>query len=246
MHLSPDQMIFWQYGVFKLNATIAFTWALMLVLAGGSRLITRKLSTGLERSRWQNLLEMVVTGISKQIEEVGLSQPRKYLGFLGTLFLFVATASICTVIPGYEPPTASLSTTAALALCVFVAVPFFGIEEQGVRNYLKSYTKPTFIMLPFNIISELSRTLALAVRSVRQHDERGDDYWHPTHDYALHLPDHHDGARSAHRHGAGLHLQHPGSGVHRGRRRGSVSPSLNPCKPFQHELRQHKETLWTT
>ena len=59
MHLSPDQMIFWQYGVFKLNATIAFTWALMLVLAGGSRLITRKLSTGLERSRWQNLLEIV-------------------------------------------------------------------------------------------------------------------------------------------------------------------------------------------
>ena len=137
---------------------------LMLVLAVGSRLITRKLSIGLERSRWQNLLEIVVTGIEKQIEEVGLSQPQKYLGFLGTLFLFIAAASLCTVIPGYEPPTGSLSTTAALALCVFVAVPFFGIEEQGVGNYLKSYTKPTFIMLPFNIISELSRTLALAVR----------------------------------------------------------------------------------
>jgi F-type H+-transporting ATPase subunit a len=68
------------------------------------------------------------------------------------------------VIPGYDPPTASLSTTTALALSVFVAVPFFGIEEQGVRSYLKSYTKPTVIMLPFNIISELSRTLALAIR----------------------------------------------------------------------------------
>ena len=164
MHLSPDQIVFWQYGFFKLNATILFTWALMLVLAGGSRLITRTLSTGLERSRWQNLLEIVVTAIEKQIEEVGLSQPQKYLGFLGTLFLFVATASLCTVIPGYEPPTASLSTTAALALCVFVAVPFFGIEEQGVLDYLRSYMRPTFIMLPFNIISELSRTLALAVR----------------------------------------------------------------------------------
>jgi F-type H+-transporting ATPase subunit a len=164
MHLSPDQVIFWQHGIFKLNATIVFTWALMLVLAGGSRLITRKLSIGLERSRWQNLLEILVTGIQKQIEEVGLSDPRKYLGFLGTLFLFVAFASLCTVIPGYEPPTASLSTTAALALCVFVAVPFFGIEEQGIGNYLKSYAKPTLIMLPFNIIGELSRTLALAVR----------------------------------------------------------------------------------
>ena len=164
MRLSPDEMIFWQYGFFKLNATIVFTWGLMLVLAVGSKLITRKLSTGLKRSRWQNLLEIVVTGIEKQIEEVGLSQPKKYLGFLGTLFLFVATASLCTVIPGYEPPTGSLSTTAALALCVFVAVPLFGIEEQGVGSYLKSYVKPTFIMLPFNIISELSRTLALAVR----------------------------------------------------------------------------------
>jgi F-type H+-transporting ATPase subunit a len=164
MHLSPDQIIFWQHGFLKLNATIVFTWGLMLVMAGGSRLITRKLSIGLERSRWQNLLEIVVTAIEKQIEEVGLSQPQKYIGFLGTLFVFVGAASLCTVIPGYEPPTASLSTTTALALCVFVAVPFFGIEEQGVRDYLRSYAKPTFIMLPFNIISELSRTLALAVR----------------------------------------------------------------------------------
>lgn len=164
MHLSPDQIVFWQHGVVKLNATIVFTWALMLVLAGGSKLITRNLSIGQERSRWQDFLEIIVTGIQKQIEEVGLSQPRKCLGFLGTLFLFVAFASLCTIIPGYQPPTASLSTTAALALCVFVAVPFFGIEEQGVRDYLKSYAKPTVIMLPFNIISELSRTLALAIR----------------------------------------------------------------------------------
>ena len=164
MRLSPDEIIFWQFGFFKLNATIVFTWGLMLVLAVGARLITRRLSIGLKRSRWQNLLEIVVTGIEKQIEEVGLSQPRKYLGFLGTLFLFVAAASLGTIIPGYEPPTGSLSTTTALALCVFVAVPLFGIAEQGVGGYLGSYVKPTFIMLPFNIISEVSRTLALAVR----------------------------------------------------------------------------------
>ena len=164
MHLSADELIFWQYGFLKLNATIVFTWGLMLVMAVGSKLITRKISTDMKRSRWQNLLEIVITGMEKQIEEVGLGQPRKYLGFLGTLFLFVAVASLCTIIPGYEPPTGSLSTTAALALCVFVAVPFFGIAEQGVGNYIKSYMKPTLIMLPFNIISELTRTLALAVR----------------------------------------------------------------------------------
>jgi F-type H+-transporting ATPase subunit a len=164
MRLSPDDMIFWQNGFLKLNATIVFTWLLMLVLAVGSKLITRKLSTDLKRSRWQNLLEIVVTGIGKQIEEVGLRNPEKYLGFLGTLFLFVATATVCAVIPGYEPPTGSLSTTAALALCVFVAVPLYGIESQGMRGYLRSYVEPTFVMLPFNIIGEVSRTLALAVR----------------------------------------------------------------------------------
>ena len=164
MNLSSDQQILWQHGFLKLNGTIVTTWALMIVMAVGAKLITRKLATDGAISRWQGFLEIVVTAIEKQIKEVGLSQPEKYLGFLGTLFLFVATASLCTLIPGYEPPTGSLSTTAALALCVFVAVPLFGIEEQGLGGYLKSYMQPTFIMLPFNIISELSRTLALAVR----------------------------------------------------------------------------------
>ena len=164
MHLSSDELIFWQHGWIHLNGTIVFTWGLMLVLAVGAKLITRNLSTELTRTRWQNLLEIVVTAINQQIKEVGLAHPEKYIAFLGTLFLFVALAALCTIIPGYEPPTGSLSTTAALALCVFVAVPLFGIEEQGLAGYLKTYVQPTVIMLPFNLISELSRTLALAVR----------------------------------------------------------------------------------
>jgi len=164
MRLGPDELVFWQHGLFKLNGTIVFTWALMAVLVLGSMLITHKLSTEHQRSRWQNLLEIVVTGITQQIREVGLQRPERYLAFLGTLFLFVAAAALATVVPGYEPPTGSLSTTVALALCVFVAVPLFGIREQGLARYLKSYVQPTFIMLPFNLISEVSRTLALAVR----------------------------------------------------------------------------------
>ncbi|MDA3874646.1 MAG: F0F1 ATP synthase subunit A [Kiritimatiellae bacterium] len=164
MRLSPDELIFWNYGFVKLNATIVFTWGLMFILVVGSKIITNKLSISEERSRWQNLLEIVVTGIEKQIEEVGLRHPRKYMTFLGTLFLFVATSSLFTIIPGYEPPTGSLSTTVVLAFGVFIAVPYFGIAEQGLGNYLKTYVKPSVIMLPFNIISELSRTLALAVR----------------------------------------------------------------------------------
>jgi F-type H+-transporting ATPase subunit a len=164
VNLSSDQQILWQHGFVKLNGTIATTWAMMIAMALGARLITRRLAAEGAVSRWQGLLEIVVTAIEKQIGEVGLREPAKYLAFLGTLFLFVATASLFTVIPGFQPPTGSLSTTAALALCVFIAVPLFGIGERGLAGYLETYTKPTLVMLPFNVISELSRTLALAVR----------------------------------------------------------------------------------
>jgi len=164
MHLSPDSVVLWQHGFLKLNSTIVTTLALMMVLVGGAHLITRNLSSGLEISRWQNLLEIIIAGAKRQIEDVGLPRPEKYLGFLGTLFLFIALSNLCVVFPFYEPPTSSLSTTAALAICVFVAVPFYGIMEDGLVGYLKTYLEPTFLMLPFNIIGELSRTLALAVR----------------------------------------------------------------------------------
>ncbi|MFI9651154.1 F0F1 ATP synthase subunit A [Guyparkeria halopsychrophila] len=164
MLLSPDGILFWEYGWLKLNATIAFTWATMLLLVAGSWLVTSRLSTGETRSRWQNLLEVVVIQIETQVTDVGLDEPRQYLGFLGTLFLFIAICALLTMIPGYQSPTASLSTTVALALSVFVAVPFYGISERGLTSYLRSYARPTPIMLPFNVIGELSRTLALAVR----------------------------------------------------------------------------------
>jgi len=164
MRLSSDELILWQHGYFKLNATIVTTWALMLVLVVVARLITRNLEHKVHISRWQSLLEVIVVTIRKQIEEVGLRHPEKYLGFLGTLFLFIALSNLCTIIPGYEPPTGSLSTTAALALSVFIAVPLYGIAESGLEVYLRSYLKPTALMLPFNLISELSRTLAMAIR----------------------------------------------------------------------------------
>lgn len=164
MHLSSDAVVLWQYAWLHVNLTIVTTWGLMAVLSGGAWLITRHLSTDVTISRWQHVLEVVVLGIEQQIQEVGLNQARRYLPFIGTLFVFIVVANLCAIIPGYEPPTGSLSTTTALALCVLVAAPLFGIREQGIQGYLRSYLQPTPLMLPFNIISELSRTLALAIR----------------------------------------------------------------------------------
>jgi len=164
MTLTSDQHIFWRHGWLNLNETIVTTWLMMLGMVLAAKIMTRRLRIEGPVSRRQAALEIIVTTITSQLEAVGLNQVRKYLPFLGTLFLFVATSCLGTVIPGFDPPTSSLSTTAALAGCVFLAVPLFGIEDRGLWGYLKTYTEPTIIMLPFNIIGEFSRTLALAMR----------------------------------------------------------------------------------
>jgi F-type H+-transporting ATPase subunit a len=164
MTISPDQIVLWQWGWLHINATLAYTWLIMLLLAAGSWLVTRRLSTGPEMSRWQNLLEVLVTGLRDQIRDVSRQDPGPYLPFVGTLFIFIATANLLTILPWYLPPTGSLSTTTALALCVLIAVPLYGVIRRGPVGYLRHYVQPTPLMLPFNLIGELSRTVALAVR----------------------------------------------------------------------------------
>ena len=164
MQLSPDNIILIEYELFSINATMAFTWLVMLIIALGSWLVTRRLSSGPEISRWQNFLESIITMILGQIKDVTMQNPRRFITFLGTLFIFVATCNLLSVIPGFQPPTGSLSTTTALALCVLIAVPAYGIADTGIGAYLKNYIMPTPMMLPFNITGEISRTLALAVR----------------------------------------------------------------------------------
>ena len=177
MPITPDQTVFWSWGFIHLNASILYTWILMLLLTLGSWLATRNIdNVDLPHSRWQNALELVVELIRNQIGEI-CSQQRGdggeicsqqpgdvYIPFIGTLFLFIAISSVLEIVPGWRPPTGSLSTTAALAICVAVAVPAFGISRQGVLGHFRHYVKPTFLMLPFLLVSEISRTLALAVR----------------------------------------------------------------------------------
>ncbi|MEN4041218.1 MAG: F0F1 ATP synthase subunit A [Anaerolineaceae bacterium] len=165
MQFSPDSIIFFEWGFVKLNATIAFTWFVMALLVITSWMITRRLKMGEgDISRGQNILEIIVINLCNQIRAISRHDPEPFLPFIGTTFLFIVTSNILSVVPGFHPPTGSLSTTAAIALCVFLAVPIFGISDRGVVDYFKQYIEPTPIMLPFNILGELSRTLSLAVR----------------------------------------------------------------------------------
>jgi F-type H+-transporting ATPase subunit a len=164
MEISPDSTILMEWRDLQLTATVAFTWVVMAILVLGSSTVTSRLSESETVSRWQVMLEVIVTTIRDQIDEVGAEDPDRYLPFIGTLFLFIATANILMIVPGYQPPTGSLSTTVALAICVLIAVPVFSIAHRGLRAYLVNYVRPTPFMLPFNIIGEASRTVALAVR----------------------------------------------------------------------------------
>ncbi|MBN1614665.1 MAG: F0F1 ATP synthase subunit A [Deltaproteobacteria bacterium] len=165
-YISPDQVIFWKLagGLITINATLVYTWLVMAILVAGSWLVTRHLSTGIHVPRWQNFLEVVVSAIRSEIRDVSPEGSDRYVPFIGTLFVFIALSNVLVIVPGYVAPTASLTTTAALAITVFIAVPLYGITKQGIIEYLKEYFRPTFIFFPFHVMGELSRTLALAVR----------------------------------------------------------------------------------
>ena len=147
-----------------INWTIASTWIVMIVLMIVSWLATRYLKTGNKVSHWQTAMEVVVKAIYGQINEVTKSNAMTYLPFIGTLFIFILTCNILTIIPEFKTPTASSSTTGALAFMVLLGVPFFGIKNAGVKRYLKKYIEPSPAMLPFNILSEITSTGAMAVR----------------------------------------------------------------------------------
>ena len=165
MHLTPDDVVLWKWRFVDLNATIVYAWIVMFLLTLVSWLVTRRLDeSDRPRSRWQNGLEVMVETMRGQIREICREHGDTYLPFVGTLFLFIALSNLLDIVPGWHAPTASLSTTTALAICVGVAVPGFGIASQGVIAYFRSYLRPSVIMIPFHLMSETSRNIALAVR----------------------------------------------------------------------------------
>jgi F-type H+-transporting ATPase subunit a len=149
-------------GSIVVTQPVVTTWAIMAVLAIGSWAATRRLV--LKPTRGQAALELLVTGIADQIEEVVRSEGRPLLPLIGTLFLYLLAANLSGLVPGVQAPTGKLETPLALALIVFLAVHFFGIRAHGVVGYLASFTRPKLVMLPLNILSQLTRTFSLMVR----------------------------------------------------------------------------------
>lgn len=134
----------------------------MLVTALFAWLTTRhmKMLPGL----MQTTIESIFSVIEQSILAVAPEHGRQIMPFIATLWLFLVVANLLGLVPGLHSPTRDLSVTAALALLVFLSVHWFGIRIQGLKNYFRHYLSPTPILLPFHIISEFTRTLALAIR----------------------------------------------------------------------------------
>jgi F-type H+-transporting ATPase subunit a len=154
--------ILFQIGPLPITRPVVTTWGIMLVLTLGSWLLTRRLQRHPDRR--QAMLEQLVTGIAEQIEAVMRTDMRPFMPLLGTLFIYLAVANLCGLLPGVEAPTSKLETPAALALIVFVSIHYFGVRSQGLLGYLATFAKPKLIMLPLNIVSEITRTFSLMVR----------------------------------------------------------------------------------
>jgi len=163
MQPSPlTSIVVFHLGPVDITRPVVTTWVIMLVLTVVCWLVTRRLA--LHPDRRQIVLELLVTGIAQQIEDVIGKDARPYLSLLGTLFIFLVTANLSGVLPGVEAPTSKLETPAALALIVFFSVHYFGVRARGLSGYLASFAEPKLIMLPLNIISEVTRTFSLMVR----------------------------------------------------------------------------------
>jgi F-type H+-transporting ATPase subunit a len=154
--------VVFRIGPVVVTTPVIATWGIMLLLAGGSYLLTRNLSV--HPSRQQAALEVVVGAIESQIRDTMRVEPAPYLPLIGTLFLFIFTANWSSLVPGVEPPTAHIETDAALALIVFAAIICFGVRSRGVRGYLETFAEPSFAMIPLNLVETITRTFSLVVR----------------------------------------------------------------------------------
>lgn len=166
MDLNLDDHVLWQWGVLKLNATLLYTWiemALLLATAWwvrGHLLVDPTAPLTWMQNFWENLLSI----IRQQVADIAGEDPDYYFPFVCSLFLFISLANLLALVPGFHSPTASLSTTGALAVAVLLATPLYGIERHGLKGYLAHYLQPTPLMLPFHLLAEVTRTVALAVR----------------------------------------------------------------------------------
>jgi F-type H+-transporting ATPase subunit a len=154
--------VLFRIGPFAITSIVVTTWVIMLLLGGFCLLATRNLT--LDPGPLQTMLEGIVSAIEESISAVLPGRAQQVLPFIGTLWIYIVISNLTGLIPHLHSPTGNLSVTAGLALLVFFSVHWFGVRSEGLQRYLAHYLSPSPILLPFHLISEVTRTVALAVR----------------------------------------------------------------------------------
>ncbi|TAM51937.1 MAG: F0F1 ATP synthase subunit A [Paraburkholderia sp.] len=149
-------------GVVSISAPVVTTWAIMIVIVGATLWARKRLS--LAPTKLQVAVELLVTSLDSQLRDTIQADPSRYRALIGTLFVFILVCNWSGMIPGVEPPTAHIETDAALACVVFAATLYYGVRVRGIRRYLASFAEPTWIMIPLNLVEQITRTFSLVVR----------------------------------------------------------------------------------
>lgn len=154
--------VVFQIGPVEITATVGYTLVASGVVVGFALLARWGLRSG--PTAWAVAAEFIVEHLENVMCNMFGRDPRPFVPLVVTLALFVGVANLLGLVPGMKSPTADFSATAALAMVVFLAVPVYGIWAKGLKGYLKHYLEPSPFLLPLEMLGELSRTLALAVR----------------------------------------------------------------------------------
>ena len=157
-----ENEFFYALGPVVIGVSIMTTWGIMLMIMAIAWFSTRRLV--MLPGFLQTTVEGIVATIDEAISAVAPEHGRQIMPFIATLWLFLIISNLVGLIPGLHSPTRDLSVTSALAVLVFFSVHWYGIKTLGLKNYLHHYLTPSPILLPFHIISEFTRTLALAIR----------------------------------------------------------------------------------
>jgi F-type H+-transporting ATPase subunit a len=163
MNHSPLQTTaLFHIGPVAITEPVIVTWAIMALLVLFSVAVTRRLS--LVPSKAQTVLELFVSAIDSQIRDTMQVEPGLYRALIGTIFIFILIANWSSLLPGVEAPTAHLETDAAFGVIVFCSTIFYGVRALGLSGYLRTFTQPTWVMIPLNIVEQVTRTFSLVVR----------------------------------------------------------------------------------
>ncbi len=149
-------------GPVHITDTVINTWLVMIAVILICYLATRKLS--IKPSFSQEIIEAIFEAIENTIKDILPVDPWLVIPVVGTLWIFIGFSNLAGLVPGMKTPTADINTTFAFALISFSMTHVFGIVTQGVKGYLRHYKEPTWLLLPFHLIAEVTRTVALAVR----------------------------------------------------------------------------------